>query len=227
MACVWTYEQMPGDTTAFLVNEFKEYNELTKIKEFKLYDRYKQHWFEVKDGNMTVGYDNVDDGSVIYLYRGKLDGSEGDITDEYAKIKQENWPGQDHHTVIGMAHGDMRRIVAKLNFMAKDLWEEEGLITLVCDHSEQVTTLNGKVMKLESGIKGVAISGVCNYPLEIVATVDDKKYRLSCHWNHSFTIYEIDKDGAPMTDKPIDTMTLSRKHAVMKFIQRCTKEDLE
>lgn len=226
MACVWTYEQMPGDTTAFLINEFKEYNEVTGLTEFKLYDRYQQHWFEVKDGNMTVGYD-LGEGKVIYLYHGKLDGSEGDITEEYAKIKQENWPTQNHHTLTGMAHGDMRRIVAKLNFLAKDVWKESGLITLVCDHSEQVTTLNGKVMKLESRIKGVEISGVCNYPLEIIMTVGEMKYRLSCHWNHSFTIHEIDKDEAPIHDKPIDTLTFPRNLAVMKFIKPCTKEDLE
>lgn len=139
MACVWTYEQMPGDTTTFLINEFKEYNELTKLEEFKLYDRYQQHWFEVKDGNMTVGYD-LDDKSVIYLYHGKLDGSEGDITDEYAKLKQENCPDKDHHTVIGIAHGDMRWRVAKLNFTAKDVWKESGIITLVCNHGTDVTT---------------------------------------------------------------------------------------
>ena len=216
MTCIWTREQMPGDTTAFLINEFNEYHELTKLTEFKLYDRQKAHWFEVKDGDMTVGYD-VDDGTVIYLYRGKLDGSEGDVTPEYVKVKQENYPQQDSHTVLGMAHGDMRRIVARLNFAAKDLWKER--VVLKCNHDEMQTTLNGKVVGVSYSRPGVELRGAMGYPLELKLKVGEDEYLLKTDWGDSFILLKYVKGDQLSGTLPVDELVLPSNHPALKFIK--------
>lgn len=221
MTCIWTREQMPGDTTAFLIKEFNEYHELTKLTEFKLYDRQKAHWFEVKDGNMTVGYD-VDDGTVIYLYRGKLDGSEGDITSEYVKVKHENYPQQDSHTVLGMAHGDLRRIVAKLNFVAKDLWESR--VVLKCDHEDMRTTINDVEVGVHYKTDSFQIVGAMGYPLEMKLKVGDDNYRLSTDWGNSFVILKYVKDSKIDETVPVDELILPGDHPALRFIKHVEED---
>lgn len=217
MACIWTFEQMPGDTTEFLINEYKEYNELTKLEEFRFYDRLNHHWFEVKDGNMTVGYDLSKD-KVIYLYSGKLDGSHGDITEEYLAIKHENWPNQDKHTVTGLAHGDMRRIVATLMFRAKSLWDDT--VVLTCDHDEEVTTRNGKQVGIGYKSPDCELVTLANYPLQCRIVVDGISYLLDPRWGTSFVISRIlDETTIPHQHEPVETLRLPSGHSVLKFIQ--------
>jgi len=216
MACVWTLEQMPGDSTEFLINEFNEYYELTKLKEFKLYDWRRQHWFEVKAGDMTVGYDR-DDGSVVYLYRGKLDGSEGDVTSEYVTVKQEDYPNLDPHTVLGRAHGNLRRIVAQLNFRAKDLWNER--VILKYDHNKVCTTLNGVEVGVYYKTDSVQIVGAMDYPLGMKLTVGDEKYLLSTNWGDSFLIFKYVKDSKIDKTVSVDELIIPGDHPALQFIK--------
>lgn len=205
-------KQAEEDTRKFMANEFKEYNELTGLTQFKHFDVHNQHYLEVVGNVITLGYEEE------ILYKGDISGATGDVDPTFFKERLQLLRAQYPETSDNLElriHGQLRRIAANINFRAKDAWNER--VILNCDHKLFATTCS--VMEGDDDepptVKLLTLKTFgkqCQVNVDsIYLEVDGVSYKL-LGFNDSFRIFTV------ATNDPVDQLILPHDHPAVEHI---------
>jgi hypothetical protein len=216
-------------TREFMANEFKEYHDLTGLTEFKHYQsgphERNQHYLEVKGNVITLGHI----GENLVLYKGTIDGKEGEIDKTFFRDKLNSL--RERHSSPLLAdtnlelriHGDLRRIAAKINFRARDIWNARLILT--CDHDAGVTTAPPDIdddHPAASPLPPIVLTLYNpNNPhvkvkLDSIWTrVDGNEYHLT-PTETSFVIHKIEDTSGALT--PVTQLIVAYDHTIRAYI---------
>lgn len=204
-----TIPQAVQGSIDFILNEVKEYTELTGEKEFHIYGRDEVQSLEVRDGKVILRYE----GQV--LWSGTLDGKEGKLDPDNLRDVQADSKQSPEYVEVA-AHGSYRRLAMQIVNRNKAYYNER--MVLDSNPATRSTTMRGYPMTLSASRRDCQVN-IGN----IVATVDKRTYILT-PVGESFEVVDATDVAAPV---PVEQLILPHDHALQRLVRFVNQADAE
>jgi len=204
-----TIPQAVQGSIDFILNEVREYTELTGEKEFHIFGRDDVQSLEVRGGKVTLRYESE------VLWSGTLDGKEGALDpDNLRKVKAESQQPPEYVEVA--AHGSYRRLAMQIVNRNKAYYNERMILDV--NPATRSTTMCGYPMKLDTSRKDCQVNIA-----SVVAKVDTRTYTLT-PVGESFEIMDTTGAGDPT---PVEQLILPHDHALQRLVRFVHQADAE
>lgn len=204
-----TIPQAVQGSIDFILNEVKEYTELTGEKEFHIYGRDEVQSLEVRDGKVILRYESQ------VLWSGTLDGKEGALDPDNLRDVQADSKQSPEYVEVA-THGSYRRLAMQIVNRNKAYYNERMILDF--DPVTRVTTIRGKPVHVDVSQTDFQVTVSV-----ALVTVGGKAYTFT-PVGDSFEIAETTGGMEPVA---VEQLILPYDHAAQNYICFVNPKDAE